>query len=93
MESSVTPEKRVEEIPLKLRVLGHLYRVEIFLGVLLQVVAVEPAFYTASTLVCHDQTYRNIKSLVYYLCKEVSCSRCIAYGFWVNLLPFAVGII
>ena len=93
VESSVTPEKRVEEIPLKLRVLGHLYRVEIFLGVLLQVVAVEPAFYTASTLVCHDQTYRNIKSLVYYLCKEVSCSRCIAYRLWIDGLPFAVGVI
>ena len=93
VESSVTPEKRIEEVPLEFRVLGHLHRVEVFLGVLLQVVAVEPAFYTASALVCHDQTYRNIKSLVYYLCKEVSCSRSIAYGFRINLLPFAVGII
>ena len=54
MEGSVAPEKRVEEVPLELRILRHLEGVEVFFRVLFQIVTVEPAFYSASTLVCHD---------------------------------------
>ena len=93
MEGSVAPEKRVEEVPLELRILRHLEGVEVFFRVLFQIVTVEPAFYSASTLVCHHQSHRHVERLVDNLCKEISGGRCIAHGFWINLLPFAVGVI
>ena len=40
MEGSVAPEKRIEEVPLELRILRHLDGVEVFLRVLLQIVTV-----------------------------------------------------
>ena len=93
MEGSVAPEKRVEEVPLELRILRHLEGVEVFFRVFFQIVTIEPAFYSASALVCHHQSHWYVERLVDYLCKEISGGRCIAHGFRINLLPFAVGVI
>ena len=63
------------------------------MGILLQVISVEPAFHSRASFVGHDQTYRYVESLVDYLRKEVSCSRSLAHSLRTYHFPLAVGII
>ena len=90
MECSVSPYQRTMVIP---RELLYVFQwVKTFRSVTFQIVGIKPTLHARTSFISYNQSYGNIKSLVYHPGKEITRGRTVTYRWGVDFFPLAIGV-
>ena len=92
VKRTIAPHQPTKVVILLLEV-DDTRRVRRFLGVFLQVLLRQPAFYSRAALVGLDESNGDVECLVHHLRKEIARCRELADRLWRTLAPLGVSIL